>query len=282
MSASGLPDSDGRETGGPTVILVNFHSLANIESRFESGALTGLHVIVVDNGDDPRGVSRICAAHGAKAILLDHNVGFAAAVNIAAATVDPVDRPWLLLNPDVQLETEHLRELLVGLADGTDGAAPLLAGSDGRLQVGAAGSALTLRSVATYFLLVSHLIPRLRGVFLTRAQSRRASSVSWLCMACLLLAPDAFERFGPIPETELVYAEDVAWGTTASARGARFRLVPGVVVRHDQGGSGGSGRWVGAFERLCRARLGPVRGRLAVAAIRVGLRARRLVGRRVT
>jgi GT2 family glycosyltransferase len=101
-------------------------------------------------------------------------------------------------------------------------------------------------------------------------------------MACLLLTPEAFARFGPIPETELVYAEDLAWGTAASVNGARFQLDSDIVVRHDQGSSGASDRWVGAIERLCRARLGPVRGRLAVVAIKLGLGIRRLAGRQVT
>lgn len=281
MDASGRHEDPGPRASQITVIIVNFHSLPNIAARLESLALDGPDVIVVDNGDDPAGVSRVCAAHSVTAVLLDQNVGFAAAVNAAVATVDNPRQPWLLLNPDVHLAPGQLHQLVAALDDGTDGVAPLLEGSDGRLQVGPAGGALTLSSVAAYFLFVSHLVPRLRGAFLTRSQSRRASDVAWLCMACLLLAPDAFARFGPIPETELVYAEDVAWGTAASARGARFQLVPGVVVRHDQGASGASNRWTGALERLCRARLGPFRGRLAVAAIRVGLGARQMMGRRV-
>ena len=113
-------------------------------------------------------------------------------------------------------------------------------------------------------------------------KSRRAQEVEWLCMACLLLAPDAFDRYGPIPEDELVYAEDVAWGTAATVRGATFRLVPEVTVRHERGASGSSERWVGALERLCRRRLGNRRGRIAVIVIRIGLGVRRALGRTVT
>ncbi len=268
--------------GGLTVVLVNYHSLPNIERQLDSGLLAGHHVIVVDNGDDPAGVSLVCASHRAEALLIDRNVGFAAAVNRAVATVDSPRRPWLLLNPDVHLDVSQLTRLTEALISDLDGIAPLLAGSEGRLQIGPGGGPLTLRSVAGYFLFLSHLLPGLRGVFLTRAQARRAGGVQWLCMACPVLAADVFERFGPIPEDELIYAEDVAWGTAASAQGARFRLVSSIVVRHDQGASGGGARWIGAFERLCRRRLGPVRGPLAVAAVRTGLAARRLIGRRVT
>jgi GT2 family glycosyltransferase len=265
-----------------TVVLVNFRCLANIEGILASGLLQPHDVIVVDNGDDPAGVRRVCEAHAATPLLIEHNVGFAAAVNQAVATIERPSRPWLLLNPDVQINAADLTLLVDRLDEGGDGVAPLLAGADGRLQIGPGGGALTLTSVAVYFLFLAHLIPRLRGVFLTRSQSRRAGDVAWLCMACLLVVPDAFARFGAIPEDELVYAEDVAWGTSASARGARFRLAPELVVRHDQGASGASERWIGAFERLCRSRLGPVKGRLAVAALRTGLGVRRLMGRRTT
>jgi GT2 family glycosyltransferase len=265
-----------------TVIVVNFRSLANVVDRFRSGVLHGQRVIVVDNGDDPDGVTAICAEFGATALLLDHNVGFAAAVNRAVATIEEPTTPWLLLNPDVEVSVEQLEQLRRALQTGLDGVGPLLEDQDGRLQIGPGGGELSLASVMRYFLFVSHVLPGQHGVFLTRAQSRRAREVAWLCMACLVLAADVFARFGPIPENELVYAEDVAWGTTASAHGAHFELVTAVVVRHDQGASGGSARWIGAFERLCRARLGPRRGLLAVAAISTGLRIRRLAGRRIT
>jgi GT2 family glycosyltransferase len=264
-----------------TVILVNFHSLANVSARLSSGTLDNHDVIIVDNGDDPAGVVRLAEQYGATAILLQDNLGFAAAVNRAVASVKLPQQPWLLLNPDAAVTPSQLSDLLEGMVDGTDGVGPLLADAQGRLQIGPAGGRLTLISVVAYFLFLSHLIPALQGIFLTRRQSGRARDVAWLCMACLVLPADAFARFGPVPETELVYAEDLAWGTRATAMGAHFRLVPAVVVHHDQGSSGAGDRWIGALERLCRSRLGPVRGALAVAAIRAGLAIRRMAGRRV-
>jgi N-acetylglucosaminyl-diphospho-decaprenol L-rhamnosyltransferase len=264
-----------------TVILVNYKSLANIEATLRSGALGNHAVIVVDNGDDPDGVVATCEKYGATALLADRNLGFAAAVNLAVASVDRPVGPWLLLNPDVEVSEAQLAGLVQQLADGVDGVAPLLADDSGLLQIGPGGGPMRLWSVAAYFLFVSHVIPSVRGVFLTRGQSRRTREVSWLCMACLVLAPDAFARFGPIPDNELVYAEDLAWGTLATEAGARFVLDSSISVRHDQGASGSSARWIGAFERLCRARLGRFRGAMAVAAFRLGLAIRRLLGRSV-
>jgi GT2 family glycosyltransferase len=265
----------------PRVVLVNFHSMADVRRRVRSDALAGCDVIVVDNASDPDEVAELCRDTGARALLLPTNAGFAAGVNAAVGSVPYADRPWLLLNPDVEL-TRDAMDSLIGELTTTpaDGVTPLLREPSGRLQVGVAGGPITLRSVASYFLFLSHLF-RFTGIMFTRQQSLRRREASWLCMACLLLRADAFDRFGPIPEDEIVYAEDVAWGTHASRRGARFRLLSDVEVVHAVGASGGSADWSGALGRLCRRRLGAVRGSCAVLAMRIGLGVRRALGRSV-
>lgn len=267
-----------------TAVLVNWHSLDNIRARLASAALKDQRVVVVDNNDDPQGVIAACREHGnAIPLLLEENFGFAIAVNRAVDAVAGEAEPLLLLNPDAYISPEALTAMVDELRRGADGVGPLLIETGrGRIQIGSGGGPLTLRSVAYYFLFLSQIVPWLRGMFLTRRQLARATDVDWLCMACLLVQPNAFNRFGAIPEDELVYAEDIAWGTLASKQGARFRQLPDVKVLHESGGSGGRRQWIGALERLCRRRLGPIRGALAVAAIRLGLAVRRLMGRQVT
>jgi GT2 family glycosyltransferase len=256
-------------------VLVNYRCADHIEDRLRSGLFEASdEVLIVDNASDPERVEAWKSEYGVTPVLLPTNVGFAAGVNAALAD-KPDDRPVLLLNPDAHLDGRTLGGMIEALSAGLDGVAPLLRDTGGGVQVGAAGGPLTLGSVAAYFLFLSHLVPRLRGVFLTRRQLSRGSAVDWLCMACLLVAPDAFARFGRIPEDEIVYGEDLAWGTSATGQGARFALLPDLAVIHEQGVSGGSGAWTGAFERLLRRRLGPVAGRLAVASTRTGLAARR-------
>ena len=263
--------------------MVNFRSADDIELRLRSGVFESPdEVLIVDNCSDPERVQTWESDYGVTTIMSAENLGFAAAVNLAVRT-SASGSPILLLNPDLVLTAEVLSGLLEALASpaGLDGVAPLLIEPGNRVQVGAAGGPLTLSAVAAYFLMVSHLLPQVRGVFLTRRQLTRGVRADWLCMACLLVDPDSFEKFGPVPEDELVYAEDLAWGTAATSAGARFALQPHLTAVHARGGSGGSNRWVGAFERTLRRRLPGWRGPLAVGCVRVGLGARRILGRRV-
>lgn len=276
-------DADALPPGTVSVVLVNYRSLADLARLLDGPQLRGQRVVVVDNGDDPEGVRRLCAEHQASAVLLPDNVGFAAGVNAGVAALPgDAQEPVLLLNPDVCVTAATLLGLLAEIERGGDGAAPLLVQPGGRLQIGAAGGEFTTARIAAYFLFVSHAFPRVTGVFLTRRQSLQRRPVAWLCMACVLLRRDALVRFGPLPEDELVYAEDLAWGTSASLRGADLRLVPELRVTHATGSSGGSALWVGSFERLCLRRLGPVSGRVGVLTMRIGLLLRRLVGRQVS
>ena len=253
------------------VVIVNYRSADDIEARLRSGALAGSRIVIVDNASEPGRVSEIAAAYGTQVVLSPTNTGFAGGVAAGVRALGPVAR-ILLLNPDAALTRDQFLTLGAALVPGVDGVAPLLVQPDGIDQVGVAGGPVTLTSTAGYFLGISHVLPAVTGIFLTRRQARASGGrVDWLCAGCLLLRGDAFTRWGDLPTDELVYAEDLAWGTQASLLGATFRLVTGVEVVHAVGGSGSSELWVGALNRLLRRRLGPVRGSLAVFTVKVGL-----------
>ena len=261
--------------------MVNYHSTVDIARQLASGALDDGFVVLVDNDSDPQEITRLASAHDALAVLNDDNVGFAAGVNAGVRKLREhgYAGPVLLLNPDTEVEAAQLRELLdVRERGGFDAVAPLMVLPDGTLQVGVAGSSVTLWRIMIYFCLLSHVLPALRGTFWTR---RRGGEAAWLCGGCLLTDTAALERFGPWPEDEIVYAEDVSWGSQATERGARFLLASDIRVLHRGGASGGSAAWSGALERLCRRRLGRLQGSLAGCAIRLGIMGRRAVGRRI-
>lgn len=259
------------------VILVNYRSVDDIRRHLRSGLLEDCDVIIVDNDSDPQDVQKIASAHGARYLLSDRNGGFAAGVNSAVTASKDARGPWLLLNPDVTLQPDTVDGLRARIEAGATGVAPLMYKPNAELQVGIAGMRPTLRSVVCYFLGLAHVLPKLRGVVLTRRQSISGGRVDWLSMGCLMLTNDAFAKFGPVPEDEIVYGEDVAWGSRASRAGAELVLACDLRVAHAVGASGGGDAWWGAFKRLLVRELGPVRGRLACSLASAGLLARAFV-----
>ena len=258
------------------VVIVNYRLARHIDRLLNSGALEGHRVLLVDNDSEPERVRETAEAHGAELLLLDRNFGFAGAVNRGIAHAGE-HGPVLLLNPDVSVDAEDLARLRLELtARHVTGVTPLLVNLDGSLQVGTAGGPFTLRGFIGYFLFLGHVLPAARGVFFTPRQLVGEVPPRWACMACLMLDGAAFHRYGPLPEFELMYGEDVAWGWAASRAGASFAIASDVRVVHAQGAAGASWRWTGALRRLAVRELGPVRGRIAVAAMWAGLEIRRL------
>ncbi len=277
-------ESDGRRPSGAEsrsllAVVVNYRLAGRIEELLASGVLCGHDVLLVDNASEPGELRQIADRHRTDLMLLDRNYGFAGAVNRAVAHAQP-HAQILLVNPDVTLTASMLSSLQRALAQGSlTAVSPLLLNSDGSVQVGTAGGPATGSAVAIYFLFVSHVIRRAKGIFYTRRQLSSGLEPAWLCMACLLLQGDAFTRYGPIPEYEIVYAEDVAWGIRASRTGARFAVLADVRAIHEQGAAGESDRWRGALGRLVIRENGSLRGWLAVSAMWLGLGVRGVVRR---
>lgn len=270
-------DPDSRSALG--VVLINYRCLPLIERQLVSGALEGAVVVIVDNASDPAGVLDLGRRYGAATVLVDHNSGFAGGVNrgigsLASATVDA----YLLLNPDVEIGLDQVQQLHRELREGGHAAVgPIIVDDGGRPWVSTSGGPVTLRSVIWYFSGLSHLLPGLSGFFWTRRQIRTGVRLRprWLCGAALLIDAAAWERFGTMPEDEVVYGEDVGWGMRCTAAGGSLAVVRSVEVRHTGGASGASDVWVDATARTFTRFMGPVRGRLAAAVMRIGVAGRR-------
>jgi N-acetylglucosaminyl-diphospho-decaprenol L-rhamnosyltransferase len=279
-----MTERQGESTDRLRVVIVNYRSAAQLRWLLENTGLSRHEVVVVDNASEPHDVLELAQLHGVKPVLLDRNVGFAAGINQALDQMPRSELPILLLNPDMRISDGVLVELRRRLDTmRLDGIAPLLLdeGED-PFSVGPGGFRPTLWTVTTHALLLTHLLPWTRGLFLTRGQAVRGRQPDWLCMACVLVKADVFERFGPIPEDELVYAEDMAWGSAAFERGARFALATDLPAVHEGGASGASHAWIGATERLIRRRVPGWRGRMAARIFRLGLLMRRMLGRQIT
>ncbi len=263
------------------VVIVNYGLADHVERLLSSGALTARRVLLVDNASEPERIRELARDYAVETLLLERNHGFAGAVNRALAHAEHRGSV-LLLNPDVHLAAPDVEVLCRTLAERELTAiTPMLVAPNGLPRVGTAGGPLTFAGFARYFLFWSQLRPKAPGAFFTRRQLEAALTPEWVSMACLMLAPDAFSRYGPIPEYELVYAEDLAWGSAACSDGARFAVATEVRVLHEQGAAGASARWRGATARYAIRELGPVEGRLAVTVMWLGLGARWAFGRRI-
>ncbi len=268
-----------------TSIVVNFDSASFVRRLLSSGGLAGTSVIVVDNGSEPEKVTELCAQFSATPLLLPANVGFAAGVNAALRALPADVEEVLLVNPDVTIKADAvaaLRDALYRLR--ADAVCPLiLVEGTTEVQGGNGGGPLTLWSLAAYYWCLARLFPRTRGLFLNRPQIRALSGptrLDWLSMGCVLMRRDAFVRYGLLPEDELMYGEDIAWGTRASDAGARLLLVPSITVEHLGGASGGSSYAASLWplSRLIARRMPPLRAKIGRLILSTGLRARVLAG----
>jgi GT2 family glycosyltransferase len=182
-----------------------------------------LEVLVVDNGSSDGTAAWLRAGWPQVRVLeLAHNVGVAAALNRALATV--TTELVALLNNDVELAPGWLTALVAALrADpGAASATGKLLRYDDRTRIDAAGDVL-LRSSA--------VINRGAGE-LDHGQYDRAEAVFGACAGAALYRRAAFDAVGPFDEVYFAYLEDVDWAMRAQLAGLSARYEPRAVGFH--------------------------------------------------
>ena len=188
-------------------------------------------VIVVDNGSTDGTTAHVRERWPSVAVVsLPSNSGFAAATNrgIEASSGDVV----VLVNNDVELHPDFLRELVAGLeADpGAASAAAKMLRFDDRGVIDATGD--TLRG---------------SGVALQRGQGERDGGqydapgrVFSACAGAAAYRRSAFDELGLFDEAFFAYLEDVDWGFRAQLAGRACVYVPSAIAYH--GGSASTRR----------------------------------------
>lgn len=249
-------------------------------------------VVVVDNASTDGSAEAVRAAFpDVTLVALDTNVGFGRAVNVGAARARG---EWLvLLNPDTEPVGDPVGELVRyagehpgrGLyagrtlrADGTD---------DGR-------SVFALPSLWGYLCFATGLSSLFRrSPWLNPEElpglDRRAGGPVPAVSGCVLLVERAlFGELGGFTPDYFMYSEDIDLSHRARMLGAMPTLVPQAQVVHAGGAaSSGTGKRVMLLRgkvTYLRLRWSPLRARLGVALLAVGVAVRvaaaRLVGRR--
>jgi GT2 family glycosyltransferase len=192
--------------------------LASVEAQEEIAT----NILVVDNGsrDDSR---EILDRRGVQHVALDHNIGFARAVNLG---VRATSAPWvLILNVDTVLEPKALRTLVDALRSdpGLGGAQPrILQTADGPPRIYSAGQCL-LRDGRAF--------ERGMGDWDGPAY-HRPDEIFGVCGAACLMRRPFFTQVGGYDERYFAFWEDVDLNARAQILGWRFRYVPEAVVTH--------------------------------------------------
>jgi GT2 family glycosyltransferase len=235
----------------------------------------GVETIVVDNASRDGSADAIVARFpSVQPIRSDRNLGFAAGVNVAAATAR--GQALLVLNSDARLKRgaldllrdvleRHPRAALVG---------PGLRYPDGRCQASAFAFPGLIQVALDLFPIDRLMDTRING----RIRARTARQVDYPLGACMLIRRAAWDDVGPLDEGYFMYLEEVDWCRRARLGGWQIWHEPRAIVVHHSGSS--TGQQLDAMRaQLWRSRLryyarfhGPAYNRLVHALIRLGLR----------
>jgi UDP-glucose 4-epimerase len=185
------------------------------------------------------------------------NRGFAAGNNVALR--DAAGRYVLLLNPDVEIESGTLADLVaaldrrprVGIAS-----VPTLA-TDGRLLATIRRFPTPARSLGEA--LGGSRVPLLRGLCEQDDDFRRyfdERSVDWLVGSFLMARRTAIDEVGPLDEGFFLYAEETDWCRRFRQHGWDVRHLPLMTITHHEGDSARPAlvAQLGYSRRRCRAR----------------------------
>jgi N-acetylglucosaminyl-diphospho-decaprenol L-rhamnosyltransferase len=205
--------------------------LASIEADVEAGQAT---VSVVDNASSDGSADLVKDAFPwAELIALDENVGFGAAVNMAAARSRS---PWIAVaNADVELDRDALARLLEAGERHPDAGivAPRLVLPDGTTQHSVYSFPTLSFTVA--FNLGAGAVSRQLGDRMALEglwDPDRPRNVDWAIGAFLLVRRAAWDAIGGFAPEHWMYAEDLDLGWRAAAAGWQTRFEPSAVVRH--------------------------------------------------
>lgn len=222
-------------------------------------------ILVIDNASADGTPDAVAASFPAVRVIRNAcNSGFAAANNVAFSQAR--GRYWLLLNPDAfPTGTYVVTRLLAFMAANPriGAVGPRLRHANGRHQVGDAGFAPTLATVATHAFALMRVSSRMRGVFLTGVSERTTSiDVDWLCGACMMVRAQTAREVGLLDESFFMYGEDIEWGCRMRDGGWRVVYLPGMEAMHLGGGTQGPGSaaisttWLDGLGEMYRRRNG--------------------------
>lgn len=241
------------------IIVVNFNASALARRCIESAAadLEGREwqAVVVDNASSDRPLETLAGLPNTRVIGSPSNIGFGAAVNLAAAD-SRAPLMWVL-NPDCVVHRGAFAALERTLDAHPDCAiaAPQLLNADGSVQASARGNPTAWTGLFGRHSLLAKLFPSApmarRNLPATDlvASGVESAPVDWVMGAAMLIRRPMFDLVGGFDPRYFLYWEDADLCRRLWTRGFSTRYVPPARVTHDGGASArtDSGRAARAF-----------------------------------
>lgn len=232
------------EPSGVRVVICTHRSRNEVLGALESCLSEGLseaQLTVVDNDSQDGTLDLIRARHpGVRALAMEANLGFGAAVNRGARQAG--GETLLILNPDAELRSGALARMLSALsADPRRGAvSPRILRPDGRLDP-ACRRSFPDPLVAFWRLSgLARAFPqsaRLGAYNLTHVPPDRPQVIDAGTGACLLIRGPLFLELGGFDEGYFMYGEDLELCWQIAARGQQVWYEPSAIVVHRKGAS---------------------------------------------
>ena len=222
-----------RTAGSCDAVVVNWNSGDDLRDLLDDLARqrgVDLHVTVVDNGSSDGSLERARGtAQEFSLIATGANLGYTGGNGVGFRAV-ALDRPVLVVNPDVRLlQPDALAQLLAVLAEQPDlGAiAPAIRAEDGTLEhLGSIADVDRAR--------VHHVDTFVAG------PAPQLTDLEWIDGAAILFRPEALREVGGFDERFFLFQEEVDWCLRARAAGWRVALTGRVEVGHRRSSSFGS------------------------------------------
>lgn len=225
------------------IVTVSFHSgdaIRELISSLPKATTRSTAIVVVDNvpGGDGELV-RILRGTNARIVSRPDNPGYGGGVNAGVVTLDSTVEVFMVVNPDVVLDSGSIDSLIDALAaDSAIGSVgPKIRDRRGTVYP-SARSVPSLR-VGIGHALLGDLMPsnpwtRRYHAFADYDVQRDAG---WLSGACVLFRRSAFDAVGGFDDDFFMYFEDVDLGYRLGKAGWRNVLVPDATVEHEGGHS---------------------------------------------
>lgn len=238
------------------IVVVAFRDPAALDGCLRSIERRHGRKVLVVNVTGDSGVSAVVDAHAAEELVIDGNVGYAAAVNAAVRALDPSFDAIFFMNDDVQLLSALPTEPVVGVR------VPQ--------QRSAAGASLP----------VVQCLPTPVGFLRAWVLGRHGPPVApgrplppgTFANGAAIVAPRAVLEMVPLPSEYFLYWEETAWFWRLADAGVPT-FMDDVVVERPPGASEFSERKAALLGenliRLAVERYGPL-GRFAYAALGLG------------